>query len=143
MSALPPDTQAFLERSRAKTRRFRLILRALLIVLVALWIVSAYASTRDDLGPLVRSLLAFAPMLPLLAIIAFLRKASHHLDEHGRTIVVRGAAWGMGVSLPLVFLCGLAHNARLDPPMGYLPIVLLILWVSCGVGLARAARRLQ
>ena len=147
MSTVPSvsaaETDAFLARSRAKTRRFRLRFRLLLVFLFGVWILSGFATRWWEPGDWRRVLLCFAPAVPLALLIWFMRRSAPHLDEMGRRVVVEGAAWGMAVALPLSFLCSLARNAGLEPPMDYLTLVLTIMWAACGVGMIRAGRRLR
>lgn len=133
------QTEAFLARSRAKTRRFRVTLRLILVVLFAAWIISGVVIQRWAPGDWRRTAVALCPALPAAALVVFFRRSAPHLDEFGRRIIVEGAAWGMAVSLPVLFVCGLIRNAGLKTD--WLTVALLVLWVSCGVGLILAGRR--
>jgi hypothetical protein len=135
------QTEAFLARSRAKTRRFRLLLRVILIALFGVWITSGLVIQRWAPGDWRRTLVALSPIVPLAVLILFFRRSAPHLDEFGRRIVIEGAAWGMAVSLPLLFVCSLVRNAGLNTE--WLTIALVITWAACGVGLIRAGRRLR
>jgi hypothetical protein len=134
-----PQTEAFLARSRAKTQRFRMTFRLILIVLFASWIISGIVIQRWATGDWRRIVVALCPILPVAVLVGFFRRSAPHLDEFGRRIVVEGAAWGMAVSLPVLFVCGLIRNAGLRTD--WLTVALLVLWVSCGVGLILAGRR--
>lgn len=139
----PADTEAFLARSRAATRRFRLTFRLLLAALFGSWIASVILAHRWEEGDWRRAAVALSPVIPLAALIWFFRRFAARVDEFGRRIIIEGAAWGMAVSLPVVFLCGLIRNTGLVPHLDWLTIALVIMWTACGTGLIRAGRRMR
>jgi hypothetical protein len=137
------STDEALARRAAISRQIRLRLRGLLLLLVLTWLATTWFSIQWQHGDWRRTTLALLPVLPLTALLIYIRRHAGKFDELGRRVLIYGAAWGFAVSLPVIFLYSLIQTAGAFPANKDLPVVLVILWINGWLGVMRALRRYQ